>query len=359
MPSVGSKVHRNPRADSRRRCFSSTGFTFVELLVVIAIVGILIAMLLPAIQAAREAARATECKANLKQIGLALQLFELTHREMPQGGWGRAWVPVASNGLRTDQPGSWAYRILGFLEQSNMQRSVNAQAGAFEFVGLSTSVGVFNCPSRRRSRSFPIGTQEPHQVSPRPAGSPVSVARGDYAINSGVSHAFRWRGPSDLSQGAEQTYWLSITDNKQFTGISHLHRSIPLRRVSDGTSNTYAAGEKFVPVSDYEHGASLGDDDSLYSGYSEDNHRFAASRPQGLADAEGSSVVFYPPRRDIDLHEPEQAIDYFSFGSAHPSGCHMLLCDGSVKRIDYGIDQAVHYQSAHRADSGLLPESLQ
>ena len=99
------------------RC-SQNGFTLVELLVVIAIIGILVARLLPAIQAAREAARRSQCKNNIKNIVLGCLLHADTHKFLPSGGSGRKWSADPNQGYGESQPGSWAYTILTYIEES-------------------------------------------------------------------------------------------------------------------------------------------------------------------------------------------------------------------------------------------------
>jgi len=95
-----------------------SGFTLVELLVVITIIGILIAILLPAVQAAREAARRMQCENNLKQLSLGCLQHESSCGFLPTGGWSCGWVGDANCGIGKTQPGGWAFCILPFIDQA-------------------------------------------------------------------------------------------------------------------------------------------------------------------------------------------------------------------------------------------------
>src|SRR5262245_32207713 len=96
------------------------GFTLVELLVVIAIIGILVALLLPAIQAAREAGRRTQCKNNLHQIAVACLNHENTHKFFPHGGWSWLWMGDPDKGYGPKQPGGWIYAATPYLEEGGI-----------------------------------------------------------------------------------------------------------------------------------------------------------------------------------------------------------------------------------------------
>ncbi len=103
-------------------CMSSSqidrrGFTLVELLVVIAIIGVLVSLLLPAVQNAREAGRRTQCMNNLKQLGLAAQQNLEKLRRFPSGGWGPQWIGDPDRGNSIKQPGGWVYQLLPYMEQ--------------------------------------------------------------------------------------------------------------------------------------------------------------------------------------------------------------------------------------------------
>ena len=123
---------------------NNRGFTLVELLVVIAIIGILVALLLPAVQAAREAARRTECSNNLKQIGLAVHLYHDTKRQFPEGGDNH--VNCCNSSIRDYW--TWAYYVFPYMEQENLfVTKSNA-------VVYATPISTFYCPTRPRTRSL-------------------------------------------------------------------------------------------------------------------------------------------------------------------------------------------------------------
>jgi hypothetical protein len=184
--------------------------------------------------------------------------------------------------------------------------------------------------------------------APKPYGHVITVARGDYAINGGAGHISSFAGPSNFEQGDSNTFWTGILSIKKFTGISHLRAAASLRSIEDGTSKTYLIGEKHVNVSEYDTGTSPGDNESLYSGYCSDLHRFVGATDRVIPGI----APFAPPLHDASLPDPGSIDAFLRFGSAHSTGFSMVYCDGSSRWIVYEIDPSVHYLAGHRRDNG-------
>jgi prepilin-type N-terminal cleavage/methylation domain-containing protein/prepilin-type processing-associated H-X9-DG protein len=323
-------------------------FTLVELLVAVAIIGILIALLLPAIQAAREASRSVHCQNNLKQIGLALLTFHDQRQGFPSGGWGHEWSGIPTRGSSLRQPGGWIFTLLPYLEQQNLY-VLGASGDASEATArLEQPLSAFTCTSRRPCQAWPIADRYAFAKLPKPSGTPTRAGRGDYAINSGSTLGMSFNGPETLADGDSATFsWPDMVGHAsrpdlQFSGISHVRASISIRRITDGLSQTYLAGEKYLEPAHYETGESIGDKVSLYSGYCTDNHRFA--------------MLNLPPTRDGSLPVAESQAN-LRFGGPHPGGVNVVLCDGSVHLIQYDVAPEVHYQFGHISDAGVVPTS--
>lgn len=348
---------RGPRAcrwparvtQSRSRQCDRVAFSLVELLVVMAIIAIIAALLLPAIQAARESARRAQCQNNMKQIGLGLLNYHDTYKTFPHGGWGHLWVGVPEQGIGKDQPGGWVFSLLPFLELQDLRElgisQEASEANLSYSTRLRTTIELFTCPSRRPCRAWPVSDKYGYVKSPRPYGEVLEVARSDYAINGGASNVISHGGPADLKQGKDELYWLTATSSRKCTGISHLRTAVRLRAITDGTSKTYLAGEKYVESSSYETGESLGDNESMYSGYCTDLHRFTGA----IERAALSLSPVAPPVADTEV-VVDSLPGHARFGSSHPGGLNMLNTDGSVSSLSYEVDPEVHFRFGHRFD---------
>jgi prepilin-type N-terminal cleavage/methylation domain-containing protein/prepilin-type processing-associated H-X9-DG protein len=314
------------------------GFTLIELLVVIAIIGILVALLLPAVQKVREAANRVKCQNNLKQISLAVLNHETTYGRLPPDGWGWMWLGDPDRGSDHRQPGGWIYNSLPFLEQSPLHdlgagitNQAARQAAAMRMA--TTPLPLFNCPSRRPSRAYPDLAnhgQDYHTSVFRV--HLTSGARSDYAACAGDGANDQvFAGPDTYAQGDDDAWWDRTHPDTAYTGVIFQRSEIAMTDVLNGTSNTYLVGEKFLDPDHYENGVDLGDNENIYVGMDNDISR--------------STVR--PPRQDQRGLDPG-TIATIVFGSAHFGGFNMAYCDGSVRWIDYTVDPTIHRKAGRR-----------
>lgn len=326
------------------------GFTLVELLVVIAIIGVLVALLLPAVQAAREAARRSQCSNQIKQIGMAWMNHESAQRHLPAGGYGWEWVGDPDRGYGVDQPGGWTYNILSYMEATALH-DVGKGLGMTDrkYLELQKFVQIpfpgFYCPSRREPRAYPVG----NGWSSRNARGNTSTARTDYAANAGdylrdgddaasetvAGETFGGEGggPKTLKEviDAPSGTIFKPTSIPTRNGLQYKQSVIELKQVTDGTSNTYMVGEKYLSPDFYDglsdREADSGDNECAYTGFNRDLCRTTVN----------------PPQQDT----PGLRADH-EFGGPHAGGFNMAYCDGSIQYINFDVDPKVHSNSGSR-----------
>lgn len=299
-----SKQHNRPSIPRRR------GVTLLELLVVIAIIGILFAILLPAVQQVRESGRRVTCINNLHQLALASQNFENSHRFLPSNGWGYRWIGDPARGPGEKQPGGWVFHLAPFLEVNSSLPSIFPQ------------IANLKCPARP---SPLLGPANP--VSAPFNGEFVNlVPKSDYAICEGDFISDTRAGPQTLPLGDSQGYqWTSM---RHVSGVSFQRSQVKNAQITDGLSHTYLIGEKNVCRSFYDSLGDLGYDATYFSGVDLDLNRWShfSPAPDGLV----------PGVRQ--------------FGSAHTQGWGMSFCDGSTRFLPFSIDAHVHRISGNRHD---------
>jgi prepilin-type N-terminal cleavage/methylation domain-containing protein/prepilin-type processing-associated H-X9-DG protein len=304
----------------------TNGFTLVELLVVIAIIGILVALLLPAVQSAREAARRLQCGNNLKQLGLALQTYHQTHGVFPVGA-------------RTDNELSWHVAILPHIEQTALFNRFDFRQGTFSHGGRDpanpsgpevswnlrqsfTRVDMFLCPSQsqRRSTLDNLLEQYPHTES------------GEHAY---ATHYHGVMGPRGTNPATGENYELfsvtSIYGVFSAEGVLLRGRHVTIAQTRDGASNTLGVGE------------------ISWDGYPWYRTWMRGATLTNQIASGGTKNVVLP----INPGSVGQYNDG-EFGSNHPGGAHFVYCDGSVHFLNESIDQAVYLSAASRAGGEAL-----
>lgn len=322
---------------------SVRGFTLVELLVVIAIIGILIGMLLPAVQTVREAARRTDCLNRMRQIGLATTMFHDSQGAFPPARLFRKQFALPPYHLGQDEP-SWLVRILPYLEQNSFYDQWDLSAGYDEHPEdvVSRAVSTFVCPTRRNldGAKAPNSTKEVLVVAPCGCGGWMEVevvggATGDYAGNHG-----------DLSPGsfgvASDYYWggngtgviISSQARANSDGSLTWVDRIDYASIRDGSSNTFLAGELHVTPDKLNQVPFNG---PIYNGG--DLAAFARVGGPGVPLLSAGE-------------EPVSSV--LGFGSWHPGVCNFVFADGSTTAIRNSIDTVTLGQLCHRADGGVI-----
>ena len=356
--------------DFGRRREARRAFTLVELLVVMAVLSTLVALLLPAIQSVREAARRTTCKNNLKQLALATLAHHGAQGHFPTGGWGWYWLGDADRGFGKDQPGGWMFNLLPYCEQMPLYQlasdgdpyilTVVQRTGAAQIVQRPLS--ILNCPARRANVPFPLSAHEGGTQGFFNSNTPLFAGRSDYAVNSG--HVYNeWhndvlgRGPrsyveadawtANKAWGSDQPRFAELPSGEEaLTGISYERSKVSIRQVVDGLSCTYLIGERYIPQADYESGFNSGDNETWCTGFNNDNYR-------STGWIVGRDYVDAPPLAD-SLHV-EDEITVGRFGAAHPDFWSVAFCDGSVRSMSYDVASTVHRDLGNRLDGNPVP----
>ena len=326
------------------------GFTLVELLVVIAIIGILVGLLLPAIQSAREAGRRSECMNHLRQIGQAVHNHFDTRRFLPAGGmysWASDnygnWYRPDDLPRTEDLPAGWPFQILRFIEEGNALYLPDWPSVKH------LTFSLFFCPSRRgptqnstiEDAGYLNGMMDyagatPAKSPPDPGFDPDRQAMQDF-----------WKGSDFL-----------IVTNQMFLGMLIRTKACPrigFNDVKDGTSKTLLVSEKFIPPDNYDGGGPTyggrllkfeGDDRGWSDGWDYDIIRSTGLPPKPDENS--------PPRY---YNNGTMWREFITFGSAHKHGIQAVFGDNSVRTISYDIDRDVFNKLGNRNDGQVVDET--
>jgi prepilin-type N-terminal cleavage/methylation domain-containing protein len=311
---------------------SRNAFTLVELLVVIAIIGVLIALLLPAVQAAREAARRVQCQNHLKQMGLGMLNHENQFGRFPSNGWSPLWVGDPDRGSGKSQPGGFLYNLLPYAEGTTFHDLGKGQSASAKRQGaaqmIASAIPMFYCPTRRPPNPAPT-TFTYYNANRTPI-----VAKNDYAACEGDRPQHNVANvPTTLGQADDPNF--NWDNGSSYTGIMYFRSETKIGDILDGTSNTILIGEKYMNPDDYFVGNTAGNNETGYCGHAADTSR----------------ATNIEPRQDTPGLEYDAA-----FGSAHGSAFFVLFADGSVHPLAYGIDSVTYLRLGNRADE--LPVDL-
>jgi len=327
-------------------------FTLVELLVVIAIIGVLIGLLLPAVQSAREAGRRSTCANNLKQLTSAAMQHETSHAYYPTGGWTGSWSGDPNFGTGQGQPGGWTYNILPHMEQQivhDLGLTSNGTAAPKTALGQAaqTTISVFHCPSRRLAQLYPIAT-------PTCNSSGISAAeRTDYAANAGTNQGPNTLWPNPPSGGdpsaVVRAQGFQFPDTSAADGVIFTVSMTTHADLRNGTSNMIMFSEKYLNPLDYSTGGDPADNKPLFAGFAYDWQRYgglqvgSAGATTFVLNGPGApnpiNVVPVPPMRDQrGVPNPAPPGSLPPFGSAHADGLNVFTCDGSGHWTSYNID---------------------
>lgn len=313
----------------------SRGFTLIELLVVIAIIGILIAMVLPAVQQAREAARRTQCRNSLKQIGLALHNYHDTANVFPPG-----WVYDANRPLANAPTNCWGWSafILPHMDQATLYNQLNLSSGfsgGLDAAGANSSSGMSGLESTILPGLRCASDVGPGQVFSGNSSSGSVMTYGGRSNYPGVNGGLLLDLPPILHQG----------------GTFGENSKRGLQDMTDGSSYSFVVGERaWVTVGSSDAGPS-----ALWAGTRSGTPGMETANGVALAIGQCVTPLNTPPANPTNsLGAGPSDASMHGFSSNHSRGAHFLLGDGSVRFVSENIDYQTYVRLAYLSDGHAI-----
>lgn len=299
----------------QRLVWDRSAFTLIELLVVITIIGILIGLLLPAVNSVRESARRTQCNNHIRQLSMAFVTHETTHGFYPSAGgpdWTYHMTYIGGKPARApDQHGGWGFQILPFIEAENVWLGGGKEDDIDKsIVAISTPNPLFFCPSRRDPEAL---VAKDWLSKPKNSGKTFPHAKNDYAVSS-------------LNRDAGKGFPNGIGACQQMVQTY-------AAEIRDGLSQTTLISEKQLNLKHV--GKMIGHDNEGYTcGWNHDTVRHTSRQPE-------------PDFRDNNIGN----LNGDRFGSSHVGGLMMSTADGTVHFVVFDVELKVWSAMGHRADS--------
>jgi len=336
------------------------GFTLVELLVVIAIIGVLIALLLPAVQAAREAARRTQCGNNLKQLGIAFHNYHDTNRVFPPSGLNQGAIGAAPYvPINTIMNTSGFVLLLPYIEQQALysRYNMNASACSSTYSGnlaapapiagdpiasgndlvVSTQLASFLCPSDDGLKTMA-------------AGSAYGITAADAKLGAKTCYEFSTK-PSMEFSGAVNGWnaWYGNNGASQYRALFGQNSSSNFASIQDGSSNTAAFIETTLLVYN-GNGNAWGYRAWVMGGVTLfDNYNNFPSMPLC-----GGAINCWTYSTAATTYQPGRVASWGMSGSLHAAGCNVVLADGSVRFVSESTNKVTLGQLCNIADGGVV-----
>ncbi len=332
---------RRPARSSPDRRHPSQAFTLVELLVVIAIIGILVGLLLPAVQAAREATRRLSCQNNLKQIGLAMQNYHSAHRTLPwgaKGGWGHSWTTDILPFM--DQNSAWAS-----TPQGETGSATGNTLESQQFRALSRFlVPAYRCPSQPGPTHFEEAFDS---ITGRALNSYIGNAGSDVDVDNYSTNTPNFQIGMEAGNGV-----LRVADF-----VSNPRKpsewAIKFNAIFDGLTNTTLVAEtRFLEP----HACSICDHFALYHpDFDQPSVSADGVLVQGADFSE--ALASLKPGINLELETTTKEKLEVSIGSFHSGGVNVVMCDGSVHFLTESLDDEVRQAIGSRADAEVYDQS--